>query len=64
MSQLLALPFRLIAWIIAAFGRLIALIIGLVLIMVGFALTVTIIGAIVGIPLALFGFLLVIRGLF
>jgi hypothetical protein len=64
MTQILALPFKLVAWIIEAFGRLVAVIIGLVLVTVGLALTVTVIGAIIGIPLLLLGFLLVVRGLF
>lgn len=37
MGQLLALPFKLVAWIIEAFGRLIAILIGLVLVIVGLA---------------------------
>lgn len=64
MTQLLSLPFKLVAWIIEAFGRLIAILIGLVLLIVGLMLTLTILGAIIGIPLMLFGFLLVVRGLF
>jgi hypothetical protein len=37
---------------------------GLVFLIVGVILTVTVIGAIVGIPLIVFGLLLIIRGLF
>ena len=54
---------NLIAYIISLTGRLAAVIIGLVLMLVGVILTVTIIGAIVGIPLLVVGVLLVVRGL-
>ncbi len=54
---------RLVVGIVEATGRLVAILIGLVLMIVGVILTVTIIGAIVGIPLAIFGFLLTVRGL-
>lgn len=54
---------RLVVGIVEATGRLVAILIGLVLMIVGVILTVTIIGAIIGIPLAIFGFLLTIRGL-
>ncbi len=55
---------RLVAGIIAVTGRLLAAVIGLVLMIVGVILTVTVIGAVVGIPLIIFGFLLVLRGFF
>jgi hypothetical protein len=55
---------KLVAGIIELTGRLVAAILGLVLMIVGVILTVTIIGAIVGIPLIIFGFLLIIRGFF
>lgn len=54
---------NLIAHIVTLTGRLVAVIIGLVLIFVGGLLTVTIIGAIAGIPLLIIGILLVVRGL-
>jgi hypothetical protein len=53
-----------VIWIIEATGRLIGAILGLVLMIVGVVLTITVIGAIVGIPLIIFGFMLVIRSLF
>jgi hypothetical protein len=62
MTQLLSLPFKLVGWIINVAGRLVAIVLGLLL--VGLILTVTVIGALIGIPLILFGFLLVVRGLF
>lgn len=45
-------------------GRIVAIVLGLVFMLVGVILSLTIIGAILGIPLALFGFALTIRGLF
>jgi hypothetical protein len=55
---------RLIAAIIELTGRLVAAVIGLVLMIVGVILSLTVIGAVVGIPLIIFGFLLMIRGFF
>ncbi len=45
-------------------GRLLTVLFGLVIMIIGVALSFTIIGAIIGIPLILFGCLLIIRGLF
>ncbi len=60
-------PFKalwdLVIWIVSLTGRLIAVVLGLVFLLVGAILTVTIVGAIIGIPLAVLGLLLVIRGL-
>ena len=53
----------LIVWIVSLTGRLVAVILGLVLIIVGVVLTITVVGAILGIPLAVVGFLLIVRGL-
>jgi len=55
---------RLVAGIIEMTGRLVAVILGLVLMIVGVRLSATVVGAVVGIPLIVFGFLLVIRGFF
>lgn len=55
---------RLLAGIIQATGRLVAALLGLVLMVVGVVLSLTVIGAFVGVPLIVFGFLLVIRGFF
>ena len=55
---------RLIAGIIEVTGRLIAMILGVVFMIVGGILTLTVIGAILGIPLLIFGFMLTIRGFF
>ncbi len=54
----------LIAWILKLTGRLVAAVLGLVLMVVGVILTVTIVGAVVGIPLIIFGFMLMIRSIF
>jgi hypothetical protein len=60
-------PFKaiwdLVVWIVSLTGRVVAVILGLVLIIVGVVLTITVVGAIVGIPLVVLGLLLVIRGL-
>ncbi|MHA1267830.1 MAG: hypothetical protein ACTSRS_21545 [Candidatus Helarchaeota archaeon] len=58
------LIWRFVVWIIEATGRLVGAILGLVLMIAGVILTVTVVGAIVGIPLIVFGFMLVIRSLF
>jgi hypothetical protein len=58
------LLWRLVVWIVEATGRLIGAILGLVLMIVGIILSLTVVGAIVGIPLTVLGFLLTIRSLF
>ena len=55
---------KLLAGIIEVTGRLVAALVGLVLMIAGLVLTLTIVGAVVGIPLIIFGFLLMIRGFF
>jgi len=55
---------RLVSGILVATGRLVAVILGLVFVLVGAVLSATVVGAIVGVPLILFGGLLVVRGLF
>ncbi|HVP21397.1 MAG TPA: hypothetical protein VMS73_06000 [Anaerolineaceae bacterium] len=55
---------KLLAFILTLTGRLIGAILGLVLMIVGGILIVTVIGAPIGIPLAAFGALLAIRSLF
>lgn len=50
--------------IIGLTGRLVAIVLGLVLMVVGTLLNLTGIGAIIGVPMLLFGLLLVIRGFF
>jgi hypothetical protein len=54
----------LLALILNLTGRLVAAVLGLVLMIVGIVLTVTLIAAPVGIPLIIFGFLLMLRSIF
>ncbi len=66
--RLLLWPFRMI-WMLLNLvfqltGRLICAAIGLVLLIIGIVLTVTIVGGIIGIPLLIFGFLLLVRSIF
>lgn len=66
--EILLLPFKII-WELTAFilrtgGRLLALLLGAVLMIVGVVLSLTGIGACLGIPLVMIGFALVMRGLF
>lgn len=55
---------KLISGIVEFTGRVVAVVLGLVLMIVGVILTVTVIGAIIGIPIAVVGLLLTLRGLF
>ena len=55
---------RLLTWIVELTGRLLAVVLGLVLMILGIVMSLTVIGAVVGIPLALVGLLLVLRGIF
>ncbi|MDY6847090.1 MAG: hypothetical protein SVP52_08140 [Chloroflexota bacterium] len=58
------LIWRLVIWIIEATGRLIGAVLGLVLMIIGVVVSLTVIGAIIGIPLVIFGFMLLVRSLF
>ncbi len=53
----------LVIGVVVLTGRLVAAVLGLVLLLVGGLLTATVVGAIVGIPIAIFGFLLIVRSL-
>ena len=55
---------RLVSGILELTGRLVAVIIGIVFMIVGAILTALVIPAIIGIPLLIFGFLLTLRGIF
>lgn len=55
---------KLLTGIIEITGRLVAVILGGVFMLVGAIISLTVIGAIIGIPLVLLGALLVLRGLF
>ena len=66
--DILLAPFKLIwklvAGILELTGRLVAGIIGFVLLVVGVVISATGIGACIGVPIAIFGGLLIVRGLF
>jgi len=55
---------RLLAMIVELTGRFVAMVLGIVFMIVGVIVSLTIIGAIVGVPLAIIGLLLFLRGLF
>lgn len=55
---------KLLAVIVEMTGRLVAMILGIVLIIVGVLVSLTLIGAIIGVPLAIIGLLLLLRGIF
>ncbi len=55
---------RLLTLILEITGRIICAILGLALMAAGVAVTLSIVAAPIGIPLAVFGFLLLIRALF
>ncbi len=57
------LLFRLAAWLVMFTGRLIVGAVGLLLFVVGVGLSFSIVGAVIGIPLALFGILLMIASI-
>ena len=55
---------KLLAVIVEMTGRFVAMVLGIVFIIVGVIVSLTIIGAIVGVPLAIIGLLLLLRGMF
>ena len=61
-------PFKalwdLLTFILRLTGRLVAALIGLGIAIVGFILTILVISAPIGIPMMVFGFLLMVRGIF
>ena len=59
-----AMLWQLLATIVGLTGRFIAMSIGLVFVLVGVIVSLTVIGAIVGIPLAIIGLLLLLKGIF
>jgi hypothetical protein len=66
-GNLLLLPFRLVWWIVRLIvgltGRLLAVLIGVVLVAAGVILTLTVIGAIAGVPLIAIGVGLILKGI-
>jgi hypothetical protein len=55
---------KLLAGIVEFTGRFLAMLLGVVFLVVGVLLSLTIVGAIVGIPLAILGLLIFLRGIF
>ena len=55
---------NLVAWILGLTGRLVAAVLGLVFMIVGAIITITVVGAVIGIPMIIFGFLLMLRSIF
>jgi len=55
---------KLLAVIVEMTGRFVAMVLGIVFILVGVIVSLTIVGALVGIPLAFVGLLLLLRGIF
>ncbi len=55
---------KVLTFILGVTGRILCAILGLALMAAGVGLTLSIVGAIVGVPLASFGFLLTVRALF
>lgn len=55
---------KLLAVIVELTGRFVAMVLGIVLILVGVIVSLTIVGAIIGVPLAIIGLLLLFRGMF
>jgi len=66
--SILSAPFsvlwKLLTTLLGLTGRLLAGVIGLVLLLLGVLLTLTVIGAIIGIPMIVVGLLLLVRSLF
>ncbi len=67
-ENLILFPFiaiwKLITFIFEMTGRLIAFIIGLIVLILGACLTATVLGAIIGIPMIVVGVLLIVRSFF
>ncbi len=55
---------RLLTFILSATGRLVCALLGIALLIVGVTLTLSVVGAPLGIPLAILGFLLLLRAVF
>lgn len=58
------LIWRLVIKVFELTGRLVGAMLGVVFMVAGVVLTITIFGALIGIPLIIFGFMLVLRSLF
>ena len=62
------LPFLMVwnlaTWALRIAGRLVIALSGIIAMALGISLTLTVIGAVVGVPLIVFGFLLMLRSIF
>ena len=56
--------FQLVLWILEFTGRLVGAILGLVIVIVGVVLSITVIGAIIGVPLIILGLMLTVKAIF
>lgn len=55
--------FQPVLWILKLTGRLVGAILGLVIVIVGVVLTITVIGAVIGVPMVLLGVMLMVKAL-
>ena len=55
---------KMLTFVLNVTGRILCAILGLAMMVAGVGLSLSIVGAVVGVPLAAFGFLLVVRALF
>ncbi len=55
---------RLVTLVLELVGRLLCAVLGLGIMAAGVVVTISVVGAPIGIPLAIFGFLLIVRALF
>jgi hypothetical protein len=55
---------RLVGFVLELTGRVVAAVLGLVLVIAGILISLTVIGAVLGIPLVLLGFMLMVRAIF
>jgi hypothetical protein len=55
---------KLLTFILSVTGRILCALLGMILMAAGVGLSLSIVGAVIGVPLASFGFLLVVRALF
>jgi hypothetical protein len=67
-AELIVWPFvalwKLLAILVEFTGRLVGAILGLLLLIVGIVISLTIVGAIIGVPLALLGSLIMVKTIF
>lgn len=56
--------FQLVLWILKFTGRLVGAILGLVFVIAGVLLSITVVGAIIGVPLVVLGVMLMVKAIF